>query len=187
MKTHRLIAVLFAASLSSGFAAELSRTPSPTPTPTPKSPAPKPVGACRYNSWNPELYGFYGAKKTILEKLPKIPETAPFADRRVFVQITEGESGVEVKLFERQDNGTFNTTVWTRGKGDHLICDIDDRIMDNKGLDCVGKTVKEGLVNLLGDGKASAPLAAETAAAAFSPSVNNASGDYIKTIMIILC
>ena len=152
----RLIAVLFAASLSSGFAAELSRTQSPTPTPTPKSPAPKPAGACRYNSWNPSL-SFYGVKKTILEKLPKIPETAPFADRRVFVQITEGESGVEVKLFERQDNGTFTTTVWTRGKGDHLICDIDDRIMDNKGLDCVGETVKEALGKLLGEGEVRRP------------------------------
>ena len=156
MKTHRLIAVLFAASLSSGFAAELSRTQSPTPTPTPKTPPPKPAGACRNNSWNPETYGFYGAKKTILEKLPKIPETAPFADRRVFVQITEGESGVEVKLFERQDNGTFTTTVWTRGKGGRLICDIDDRIMDNKGLDCVGETVKEALGKLLGDGDGNA-------------------------------
>ena len=105
----------------------------------------------------------------------------------MFVQITEGESGVEVKLFERQDNGTFNTTVWTRGKGDRLICDIDDRIMDNKGLDCVGKTVKEALVKLLGDGRQGALGRPETPEAAFSPSVNDASGDYIKTIMIILC
>ena len=129
MNKRILLVTLLVALLGSTFAAEYSQTPTPTATPT--RPPPKPSGACRNNAWNPETYGFYGAKKTILEKLPKIPETAPFADRRVFVQITEGESGVEVKLFERQDNGTFTTTVWTREKGGRLICDIDDRIMDN--------------------------------------------------------
>jgi hypothetical protein len=192
MKTHRLIAVLFAASLGSGFAAELSRTPSPTttPTPTPKSPAPETMGACRYNSWNPELYGFYGTKEAVVGKLAKIPETAPFSERRVFVQVTQGKSGIEIKLFERQDGGKVTVTVWTKTSKEtsHLVCDLDERIMDNKGLNCVGQKVKEALDKLLGKGNETESLAGlDSPATAFSPSVNAASGEYVKTLVWLLC
>jgi hypothetical protein len=160
-----------------------------TPTPTPGGPIRN--GACRYNSWNPELYGFYGTKETVIGKLEKIPETAPFSERRVFVQVTQGKSGVEVKLFERQDiGGEVTVTTWAKTSKEtaHLVCDLDDRIVDNKGLKCVGQKVKEALDQLLGKGeKTGSPGMLGSPEAAFSPSVHEASGDYIKTIIILLC
>ena len=193
MNKRTLLVILLAAALVSAFAAEPQSspygkgTPSPTVTPTPR---PETLGACRYNSWNPELYGFYGTKDTVIAKLAKIPETAPFSERRVFVQVTQGKSGIEIKLFERQDSGEVAVTVWTKTLKEtaHLVCDLDERIMDNKGLNCVGQKVKEALDKLLGKGKKSESLTGvDSPSVAFSPSVNAASGEYVKTVIWLLC
>jgi hypothetical protein len=41
----------------------------------------------------------------------------------VFVQVTQGKSGIEIKLFERQDSGEVAVTAWTKTSKEtaHLV------------------------------------------------------------------
>jgi hypothetical protein len=175
MKTHTLIVTLIAAaSLCSGSA--YAQYPSPRPTPL----------SCLLSSWSPELYSFYGAKDVIAEKLANIP--AKLSERRVFLQVTQGDSGADVKLYERQTDGTFTVTEWTTKQTSGLLAEIDKEIVANKGVDCVGKKVKAVLEKQLVKGKVSPPPATpETPKAAFGPSIDAAKGEFIKSTVIILC
>ena len=92
---------------------------------------------CANNSWNPELYCFYGEKDKMVEKLGKIP--AKLSERRVFLQITQGDGNANVKLYEQQKDGTFTVTQWSAERTSRLLSRIDDEILANKGMNCVGK------------------------------------------------
>ena len=71
---------------------------------------------------------------------------------------------------------------------DHGITEIDKAIIDNKGVNCVGEQVKTVLKKELGKGEVSPPAAApETPKAAFAHSVKEASGEFIKSTVIVLC
>src|SRR5206468_5919995 len=101
MKKNILILTLIAAALLGDASAYDPSPPaagSPPPSvagkPLPPPPPPPPPSGgggtnCATSSWNPELYSFYGAKGTIVEKLGKIP--AKLSERRVFVQVTQGD------------------------------------------------------------------------------------------------
>jgi hypothetical protein len=141
---------------------------------------------CAASSWNPELYSFYGAKGTIVEKLAKIP--AKLSERRVFLQVTQGDSSADVKLYEQQKDGTFTVTEWTTKQTSHLLADIDGEVVANKGVNCVGEQVKGVLGKELEKGKVTNGVAAPASPeAAFAHSVKEASGEFIKTTIIILC
>lgn len=122
----------------------------------------------------------------MIEKLAKIP--VQLSDRRVFVQITQGRSGGEVKLYERQEDGTFAVTQWAPPQTFDLLAKIDKSVFDNKGVKCVGKETKAILQKQLGPGKTVHPLAASASPQdAFADSVNNAPGDFVRTTIWILC
>ena len=143
--------------------------------------------SCRDSSWNPELYSFYGEKAQILKKLANI-STTKLADRRVFLQVTQGDSSADVKLYERQKDGTFTVTEWTAKQTSRLLADIDKQIVANKGVNCVGEQVKGVLAKQLKAGKVSEKVPApETLKAAFAHQVNEAKGEFIKTIVFLLC
>jgi hypothetical protein len=183
MKKHTLIVTLIAAALLSKASAY---DPEPTQTPTPTSTSTPIVMGCHRSSWNPELYSFYGAKDTILEKLAQIP--TKLSERRVFLQVTQGDSSVDIRLYEHQRDGTYTVTEWPNKQTSHLIADIDKAICDNHGVNCVGEQVKAVLKRELGKGEVLRPAPApETPEAAFKHSVENASGEFIKTTIIILC
>jgi len=174
MKKHTLIVTLIAAALVGGALAD---TPSPAASPGPR---------CRASSWDPGLYSFYGAKDTIVEKLASIP--AKLSERRVFVQVTQGDSSADVKLYEQQKDGTFTVTEWTTKPTSRLLAKIDEAIIANKGVNCVGEQVKDVLAKELKQGKVSNGVAAPASPeAAFAHSVNQASGEFIKSTVIILC
>jgi hypothetical protein len=141
---------------------------------------------CADSSWNPELYSFYGAKETIIKKLAKIP--AKLSERRVFLQVTQGDAGADARLYERQEGGTFNVTEWGTKQTAHLLSDIDDAIITNQGVNCVGEQVKEVLKEKLGEGKVSEKIPAPASPeGAFAHPVDKASGKFIKTTIVILC
>lgn len=122
----------------------------------------------------------------MIEKLAKIP--VQLSERRVFAQVTQGRSGGEVKLYERQENGTFAVTRWVPRATFDLLAKIDKSLFDNKGVKCVGKGVKEILEKQLGPGKPSNPLPASASPQeAFGDSVTNAEGDFVKTTVVVLC
>jgi hypothetical protein len=141
---------------------------------------------CRQQSRNTELYGFCGAKDTMLEKLASLP--AEIVKRRVFIQITQGSSSGEVKLYERQKEGTFTVTTWSTKQTSGLLGDVDKTMFDNKGVNCVGEQVTAVLRNKLGTGSVTPDVAApETPAAAFSHSIKDTPGEFVRTVMVILC
>jgi hypothetical protein len=175
MKKHTLIITLIAAALLGGASA-YAQVASPTPK----------VLSCLLSSWSPELYSFYGAKDVIAEKVANIP--AKLSERRVFLQVTQGDSGADVKLHERQKDGTFTVTEWTTKQTSRLLAEIDKAIVANKGVNCVGEQVKAVLKKELGKGEVSPPAAApETPKAAFGHSIDAAGGEFIKSTVIILC
>ena len=175
MKKHTLILTLAAAaSLYSVSAIAQNSSPSPAPF------------QCRQSSWSPEAYNFYGAKDTVVGKLANIP--AKLSERRVFLQVTQGDSSADVKLYEQQKDGTFTVTEWAPKRTSRLLTKIDNEIIANKGVNCVGEQVKAVLGKELHDGKVSNAVAAPASPqAAFSHAVKEASGEFIKTTVIILC
>lgn len=174
MKKHALFVALITGALASAASAQ-----DPTPSATPG------VG-CKFGSRNPEEYSFYGAKETVGEKVASIP--ARLSERRVFLQITQGDSSAEVKLYEQQKDGTFTVTEWTTKKSSSLLCAIDEEIFVNKGEDCVGKKVKALLIKKLKAGRETSGVQAPSSPGmAFAPSVERAKGEFIKSTIIILC
>jgi hypothetical protein len=168
MNNHTLIVPVIAAVLLSGASAYAQ------------------ADACNYSSWNPELYCFYGAKDKIAEKLANIP--AKLSERRVFLQVTQGDSRADVKLYERQKDGTFTVTEWGTKQTSRLLAEIDRAIVANKGVNCVGEQVKAVLGKELKEGKVSKAVPAPASPeAAFAHSVKEATGEFIKSTVIILC
>ena len=162
-----------------------SATASVSPSPS-AYPSPPGTDACNYQSWNPEIYSFYGAKENITEKVSRLP--LKLSEHRVFVQITQGEASAQVKMFELQKDGTFTVTEWEGKDTFRLACDIDKAIVANKGINCVGEQMKAAIVKALGKGKVSDSVAApETPAAAFGHSIKAAKGVFIKSEIIVAC
>jgi hypothetical protein len=169
MKTHILIVAVMSAVLLSGASAYAQ------------------ADACNNSSWNPESYCFYGAKDKIVEKFANI-STTKLSERRVFLQVTQGDSRADVKLYERQKDGTFTVTEWGTKQTARLLADIDKAIVANKGVNCVGEQVKGVLAKELKEGKVSKDVPAPASPeAAFAHPVKEATGEFIKSTVILLC
>ena len=141
---------------------------------------------CKAMSWSPELYSLYGSKAHILQQLGGLP--VKLSERRVFLEITQGEASANVKLFEQQPDGSFGVTEWTTKESSRLLGQIDEAIIANKGVNCVGEEIKALLGKELREGKASQGLPATASPqTAFGPSVEEAVGEFIRCTIIILC
>jgi hypothetical protein len=174
----KLIFILIAvASLGGAWSAYAQYTPTPTPTSK---------GGCLNASWNTELYGFCGAKPAMLEKIARIP--VKLSERRVFIQITQGSSSGEIKLYERQQDGKFTVTTWSIPETFGLLADIDKAIFDNKGVNCVGEQVTDLLRKRLENPNVTTNVAPPVSpTAAFKHSIDQAQGEFIETKVVILC
>jgi len=187
MKNNALIlTIIGSALLSIAFAENPSPSPSLSPTPAPLVAA-GPV--CKQNSASVEVHTFYGGKEVVAEKVANMP--VDLSQRRVFLQITQSprEKGAktDVKMFVQNDGG-FAITQWTKVTGRDLFDKLDDAIIKNKGEYCVGKAMEEVLTKTLKEGKSLTPLMPPVSPKdAFGPSVQDASGDFIKTIVIFGC
>jgi hypothetical protein len=145
---------------------------------------------CTQNSASVEVHTFYGSKEIVAEKVDKMP--VDLSERRVFLQTTQSgradDAKTDVKMFEKQDDGSFAITQWTKATARDLFDKLDDAIIKNKGKNCVGKAMEAVLTKTLGTGKPVTPLTPPTSPKdAFGPSVQDASGDFIKTIVIFGC
>jgi hypothetical protein len=176
MKKHSLILIVVAAAFLGVAPAYAQSTPTPTPAKGTQ---------CKRASSHTELYGFCGTKEGIIKKIASLP--VQLSDRRVFVQLTQGDSGGEVKLFERQDNGTFKVTTWSTPETSMLLAEIDKTMFDNKGVNCVGEEVKNVLEANLKNPTVTEVAGFNTPAAAFTDSVEKAGGKSVRTLMEILC
>jgi hypothetical protein len=181
MKKYTLTVTAAAAALFIVTSAYAQSTPTPTPTSK---------GGCLNASWNTELYGFCGAKPAILEKIARIP--VKLSERRVFIQITQGSSSGEIKLYERQQDGKFTVTTWSIPETFGLFADIDKAIFDNKGVNCVGEQVTDLLRKRLKNENVTPNVTPNVAppvstTAAFKHSIDQAQGEFIETKVVILC
>ena len=142
---------------------------------------------CNQFSRNVQLYSFYGAKHIVADHLAKLP--VDLSERRVFLQITQGAK-VDIRLFERQEGGSYKVTEWSNAKASRLFAEIDDAIIKNKGENCVGDAIK-AMLAALGKGETAASLTEPVSAKnAFTPSIQKASegpDDFIKGTVVILC
>jgi hypothetical protein len=69
-----------------------------------------------------------------------------------------------------------------------LLADIDKAIVANKGVNCVGEQVKSVLGKELKAGKVSEGVPApESPKAAFAHQVNEAKGEFIKSVVFLFC
>jgi hypothetical protein len=185
MKKHTLTLAVIASALLGIASAQ-------TPSPNPSSSVPLDGGGprCELNSSSVEVHTFYGSKEIVAEKVAKMP--VDLSERRVFLQVTQSgrEHGAktDVKVFEKQKDGSFGVTEWTKATARDLFDKLDDAIIKNKGKNCVGEAMKDVLTKTLGKGKPVTPLAAPSSPKdAFGPSVQDASGDFMKTIVIFGC
>ncbi|MFL6536551.1 MAG: hypothetical protein ACJ8JD_00010 [Chthoniobacterales bacterium] len=124
------------------------------------------------------------------EKVTQMP--VDLSERRVFLQVTQSArdegAKTDVKVFEKQKDGSFAITLWTKATARDLFDKLDDAIIKNKGKNCVGEAMRDVLTKTLGEGKTVTPLRPTTSPKdAFGPSVQDASGDFIKTIIIFGC
>jgi hypothetical protein len=141
---------------------------------------------CYLSSRDVEAHGFYGTKEIVTDRASKLP--VDLSDRRVFVQVTESGGKTDVKLFDQQKDGSFAITQWLKGKVPGLLDEIDRTIIKNKGIDCVGKAIENVLKKKLGAGKSIEPLPGPgSSKEAFTPSVQQARGDFIKTVIVFGC
>jgi hypothetical protein len=121
----------------------------------------------------------------VLEKVGAL--SVQLSDRRVFAQITQGSPSGEVKLYERQKDGTFTVTIWSTGQSFTFLDDVYRSMFGNKGGNCIGKQVIAVLHEKLGVGKVSEGVAAPVSpAAAFRHSIKDASGEFIRSVIVIL-
>ena len=106
------------------------------------------------------MHIFYGRQDIILEKLSDW--SAKPSDHRVFVQVTQGKTSGNVKLFEQPKDGSYTVTEWSPRETSEL------RKLGK------GKTV-EGVAE------------PASASAAFAHAVKEAQGDFIKTVIVFGC
>jgi hypothetical protein len=132
------------------------------------------------------VYRFYGAKDNLIEKVSQL--SGDILRRRVFLQVTQGNSVAEIKLFERQPNGTFNVTQWAKKNSSDLFTEIDHAIMANKAVNCTGEQVIGVLLKHLNKGDTTEGVSApESPKSAFMHSIKNITGEFIQTTIIVMC
>jgi hypothetical protein len=182
MKNHILVVTLIAG-------ASLAVTSAEDPSPSPSATA-SPGTRCPVSSASVEVHSFYGSKKTVTGNVADLPVT--LSERRVFLQITQSGrtdgANTAVKLFEQQGDGSFTVREWTEVKASGLFDALDDAIIKNKGKNCVGKEIEDVLKDKLGTGKTARPLKAPVSPKdTFAPSVQGASEDFVKSVVIFGC
>lgn len=178
MKKHALIVIVITAGLI-----RVCFCQSPSPTVVEGT-------VCPQASNDVELFGFYGTKEIVAERVANVPMNP--SERRLFLQITQSGrtdgANTDVKLFEKQKDGSFTVTKWTKLKAQGLFDKIERAIIDNKGKHCVGEACKAVLVEELGPGETGESLEGSASPKeAFRPSVQDASGDFVKSIIIFAC
>jgi hypothetical protein len=183
MKIHKLFVVIAAAGLIGICSCQ-------SPSPYPCTPFVGHGPYCPKSSKDVELYGSYGTREIVKNRVAKIPMN--LSERRLFIQITQSGrtngATTDVKMFEKQRDGSFAVTEWTKLKAPGLFETIDRTIIVNKGTHCVGEAIKNVLVKKFGPGTPAKPLSAHgSAEEAFTPSVEGASDDFVVDKVVFGC
>ena len=147
---------------------------------------------CTQSSASVEVHTFYGSKDTVKEKSSTCQRTflnVGYSSKLLRAAGRTAPRRADVKLFEKQKDGSLPITQWTKATAPDLFDKLDDAIIKNKGYNCVGEAMKDVLTKTFGkQGESLTPLSTPTSTEdAFGPSVQDASGDFFKTIVIFGC
>src|SRR5688572_24299626 len=94
---------------------------------------------CEAESWSPEVVSLYGDGATVMQKLQNFDMSLP--KRRIYVSLIESDGDAEVSLFERYD-GNIKVSRWRGAPQKDLRLRLDDAILENKSVHCVGEQTK---------------------------------------------
>ena len=146
---------------------------------------PQSVG-CFEASWSPEIHDLYGDAETILSKMDGLP--MELGDRRVYALMVEGPTSAEVRFFEQVDPENWAILSWQGGKLGDLPSRLDEVVLKNRGIHCVGEQVKALLtsaVKLELQGIVPAPASARAAFA--HPIRAHSKGEFVRASAALLC
>jgi hypothetical protein len=153
---------------------------------------------CRWASWEPEVFSFYGDPATVRAKLKNFE--MHLADRRVFMFLVESSQSAQLSLFElakdkddkdsqdtkSKDTDKFHVWIWGGKSAAELREKATDTILANRGVLCVGEQVK-GLVKALQPEDKGVVPAPKTALAAFGHAIKGYNDQYIRLTVFLLC
>jgi hypothetical protein len=143
------------------------------------------AAGCKAQSWSPEVVSLYGDRQTVIEKLGNFDMDLP--NRRIYMFLLETEQNAELALFEESAQSKYRVSRWKGTPRKDLRQSVDEAIIQNKGVACVGeqtKAIVKKLPELRDEGEIPAPA---TGAAAFSHAIRGATGDYVRTTIYLLC
>ncbi|HEV7805918.1 MAG TPA: hypothetical protein VGO80_08870 [Solirubrobacteraceae bacterium] len=143
-------------------------------------------GPCKTYSWSPEVHNFYGDAEAILGKMDGIDMALD--DRRIYALVVDSGSDREVRFFEQVDATHWAVLSWRGAAEGDLAGQIEQAVLDNHGVHCVGEQVKALLgrnVDLQLEGIVPAPSSGR---AAFAHTVRaHGAGQFIRATTAMLC
>lgn len=147
-----------------------------------------PLG-CRRAAWTPEVFSFYGAPKSVMDKLSGFD--MKLADRRMYMYMVESTASAELVLYERPAKGSDQWQVWrwkgTPSEASKIREEETNQILARQGNDCVGLETQK-LVELWKSQREQTTVSPVTAAQAFGDVMARYPQDsYIRATMFLLC
>lgn len=106
------------------------------------------AAGCEAESWSPEVLTFYGDQEAVLRKMEKFEMN--LSGRRVFIFILESAGSSELSFFERATPDTYSVYRWRGRPQRDLVEKLNEAIIRNKGVNCVGEQSKAILKTLPG-------------------------------------
>lgn len=140
---------------------------------------------CEAQSWSPEVISLYGDAETVIDKLSGIEKD--LTTRRVFIFTLETSKKAEIAFYERSSPGKVTISRWSGSPNPSFQNQVNDAIIANKGVHCVGeqsKAIIQRLPELRKEEEVSAPVNAK---AAFSHQIRAHGNDYLRTSIYLMC
>ena len=126
-----------------------------------------------------------GDAETVIDKLSGIEKD--LTTRRVYIFTLETKRSAEVAFYERTKPGRVTVSRWRGKPSGTFHSKVNEAIIANKGVHCVGeqtKTIVKKLPKLTKDDDVSAP---HNAKAAFFHQVRAHGTDYVRASVYLLC
>ncbi|HUB74538.1 MAG TPA: hypothetical protein VL979_10930 [Solirubrobacteraceae bacterium] len=140
---------------------------------------------CEAQSWEPEVYEFYGDGNTVLEKLNKIDMDLPH--RRLYLFSLETPDSAELRVFEKEDDEKVSVDIWEDGDLGDLRERIHDAILANRGVACVGEQTRAlvaGAVEARREAGIPRPVSPY---AAFAHSLQRHGDEFVRAAVFLMC
>lgn len=140
---------------------------------------------CVWASFEAQVDSFYGDSAVILKNLKALP--LDVRERRLYMFLLETKGRAELLLFERVDENNCNVWRWSGEEVKELKFYIEDMMLANRGISCVGEQAKSiigEMVSLKEEGSIPAPVSAYSA---FAHTVKKYDNHYMRVSAFGFC